>query len=161
MKLPSARSIRLVLTTLGFAGLIVALSAAPAGATLGNGFSTTVLGRGTNQSHGTIPITQGLDVVVVQNTIAVGGYSGWHSHPGGAIVVVQAGQITTHASEGNHCVVTTYTAGQTFVEGAGKRLNAVNTGTIPTITVVAFPGVAVGAPGPTAWRTDEPDPGNC
>jgi quercetin dioxygenase-like cupin family protein len=161
MKMPSARGIRLALTTLGFAGLIVALNAAPATATLGSGFSTTVLGRGTNQSHGTIPITQGLDVVMLQNTIAVGGYSGWHSHPGGAIVVIAQGQITTHASDGNHCVVTTYTTGETFVEGAGKRLNAVNTGTIPTITVVTFPGVPVGVPGPGAWRTDEPDPGNC
>ena len=161
MKMPSARSIRLALTTLGFAGLIVALNAAPATATPVSGFTTILLGRGINQSHGTIPITQGLDVVMLQNTIDPGGYSGWHSHPGGAIVVVQAGEITTHESNGNHCVVTRYTAGETFVEGPGKKLNAVNTGTTPTITVVTFPGVPVGVPGPGAWRTDENDPGNC
>ena len=159
MKLPSARTIRLVLTTLGFAGLIVALSAAPAGATPPNNFASSILGRGTLQSNGTIPINAGLDIVMAQNTVQPGGSSGWHSHPGGAIVVVQQGQITTHESVGGHCIVTTYTAGQAFTERAGKPLIAVNDGTTVTIVVVAFPNVPVGVPG--AQRTDLPNPGTC
>jgi quercetin dioxygenase-like cupin family protein len=157
--MPSGRTIRLAVTTAAFAGLILALNAAPAGATPGHNFGPTQLARGTNQSHGTIPISQGLDIVVAQNTIAPKGYSGWHSHPGGAIVVVQAGEITTYESVGNHCLVTRYIAGQAFVEGAGKPLNAVNTGTTTTITIATFPGVPVGVDG--AQRTDEADPGTC
>lgn len=159
MKMPTGRSIRLVLTTLGFAGLIVALSAIPAAATPGSNFGPTLLGRGTDQSAGTIPITQGLDVVVQQNVIGIGGFSGWHSHPGGAIVVIQSGELTTYESVGNHCVVTTYTAGQAFVERPGKPLNAVNTGTTMARTIATFPGVPVGVVG--AQRTDEPNPGTC
>jgi quercetin dioxygenase-like cupin family protein len=159
MKLPSARSIRLVLTTLGFAGLIVALSAAPAGATPANSFAGVVLGRGTLQSSGTLPINAGLDVVVAQNTVQPGGSSGWHSHPGGALVVVAQGQITTYESVGNHCIVTTYVAGQTFTERADKALIAVNRGSSVTVTIATFPNVPVGVVG--AQRTDLPNPGTC
>jgi len=151
MNMPTARSIRLALTTLGFAGLIVALNAVPATATPGNQFVGTLLGRGTNQSTGTLPLKSGLDVVVTQN-VQPGGFSGWHSHPGGAIVTVAQGQITTYESVGNHCDVTTYTAGQAFFERPGQPLNAVNRGSTVTIILATFPG---------AWRTDLPDPGVC
>jgi len=157
MNMPTGQSIRLALTTLGFAGLIVALNAAPATATLGTGFTSVGLGRGTDQSNGTIPITQGLDVVVAKNTVTPGGFSGWHSHPGGAIVVVAAGEITTYRSVGNHCDITRYTAGQTFLERPGQPLNAKNTGSTTTTIYATFPGVPVGG----SPRTDEANPGTC
>jgi quercetin dioxygenase-like cupin family protein len=159
MNMPTGRTIRLALTTLGFAGLIVALSAAPAGATPPNNFASQILGRGTLQSSGTIPINAGLDIVVAQNTVQPHGSSGWHSHPGGAIVVVQQGQITTYESFGGHCIVTTYTAGHAFTERADKPLIAVNNGETVTIVVVTFPNVPVGIVG--AQRTDLPNPGTC
>lgn len=159
MNTPMRRRIRLALSILGFAGLIVALNAVPASATPGSGFGSAVLGRGTDLSSGTLPITEGLDVVVTQNTVVPNGRSGWHSHPGGAIVVVQAGEITTYRSVGNHCVITRYTAGQAFIERPGEPLNAVNTGTTTTLIFATFPGVPVGVAG--AQRTDEPDPGTC
>jgi quercetin dioxygenase-like cupin family protein len=159
--MPSGRTIRLAVTTVAFAGLIVALNAAPAGATQGSKFAGTLLGRGTNVSHGTLPIKGDLDVVVVSNVVQPGGYSGWHSHPGGAIVVVAHGQITTYTSVGNHCNVTIYTEGQTFFEQPGQPLNAVNRSASVTTVIATFPGVPVGVPGPLAWRTDEADPGTC
>ena len=111
------------------------------------------LGRGTLQSNGSLPINAGLDVVVAQNTVPPGGSSGWHMHPGGAIVVVAQGQITTYESFGDHCIVTTYIAGQSFTERANKPLIAV------TITFATFPNVPVGIQG--AQRIDLPNPGTC
>jgi quercetin dioxygenase-like cupin family protein len=157
--MPTGRKIRLALTTLGFAGLVVALNAAPAGATPPNNFAGQVLGRGTLQSNGSLPINAGLDIVVAQNTVQPGGSSGWHMHPGGAIVVVAQGQITTYESVGDHCIVTTYIAGQAFTERANKPLIAVNRGSTVTITFATFPNVPVGVPG--AQRIDLPNPGTC
>ena len=157
--MPTGRKIRLALTTLGFAGLIVALNAAPAGATPPNNFASVLLGRGTLQSNGSLPINAGLDVVVAQNIVQPGGSSGWHMHPGGAIVVITQGQITTYESVGDHCVVTTYTAGQAFTERPNKPLIAVNEGSTVTISYATFPNVPVGVPG--AQRIDLPNPGTC
>ncbi len=157
---------------MGFAGLIVAVNAVPAAATRGHDFVGTVLGRGTYVGHGSLPLKQGLDIVVTKNTVEVGGSSGWHSHPGGAIVVVQLGEITTYRSAGkgegeaedgdaarSHCIINKYTHGQAFIERPGEPLNAVNTGSIQTIIYATFPGVPKGVVG--AQRTDEPNPGTC
>ena len=157
--MPTRRKIRLALTTLGFAGLIVALNAAPAGATPASNFAAQVLGRGTMQSTGSLPMNGGLDIVVAQNTVQPGGSSGWHMHPGGAIVVIVQGQITTYASFGDHCIVTTYTAGQSFTERADKPLIAVNEGSTVTLIIATFPNVPVGVAGAT--RIDIPNPGTC
>jgi len=155
--MPTGRSIRLALTTLGFAGLIVAVNVVPATATPGHNFTPTLLGRGTDQSDGTLPIREGLDVVVTQNTVLANGRSGWHSHPGGAIVVVADGQITTYRQGGNGCEGTLYTKGQAFLERPGQPLNAVNTGTTTTTVIATFPNVPVGG----STRIDLPDPGTC
>jgi hypothetical protein len=118
-----------------------------------------------------------LEIVVTKNTAKPGGTSGWHSHPGGAIVVIQSGQITTYRSagrdeseDGNHdgnndgnssCIITTYMAGQSFIERPGEPLNAKNNGLTDTIIFATFPGVPVDASGHTLQRTDEPNPGTC
>jgi quercetin dioxygenase-like cupin family protein len=146
-----------VLITLAIAMLLAAASAVPGLATPAAGFVSTALGRGTDQSVGTLVLQAGTDTVISKNVVEVGGSSGWHSHPGGAIVVVQEGQITTYRSVGNHCDVTTYTTGQSFLERPSDTLNAVNTGSIQTIIFAAFPGVPAGG----SPRIDRPDPGTC
>lgn len=155
--MPTGRSIRLAITTLCFAGLVVALNAVTVAATPGHNFTATLLGRGTDQSEGTLPMRQGLDFVVTQNTVLANGRSGWHSHPGGAMVVVAEGEITTYRSVGNGCEVTLYTKGQAFLERPGQPLNAVNTGTTTTIVIATFPNVPVGG----STKIDLPDPGTC
>ena len=80
-------------------------------ATPPSGLTNVPLGRGTDTSHGTIPLQAGTDIVMSQITVAVGGSSGWHSHPGGAIVVVKQGTLTTYRSVGGHCESNTYNAG--------------------------------------------------
>ena len=72
-------------------GVVLAFSVAPGGATPPSGLSQVVLARGNDVSKGTIPLQFGTDIVMVQLTVEPGGSSGWHSHPGGAIIVVTQG----------------------------------------------------------------------
>ncbi len=151
------RVIRLAAMTLGLAGLLVAVLAVPGAATPPVGLTSQVLARGTYVSDGTLPIKQGSDIVVSKITVVPGGSSGWHSHPGGAIVVLQQGELTLYTSVGNHCDITRYTHGQSFIERPGDVVDAVNTGSTNYIVVAMFPGVPVGG----MSRIDHPDPGTC
>ena len=108
-------------------------------------------------SDGTIPLKAGSDVAVAQITVGPGGSSGWHSHPGGAIVVVQQGSLTVYRSVGRECQSTTYTAGQAFIERPGEVNQVINASSDPYVLYVTFPRVPQGA----YARTDEPDPGTC
>lgn len=141
----------------GVALLLLAANAAPGAATLSSGSSTATLARGTNVSDGTIPLQEGTDIVVSQITIQPGGSSGWHMHPGGAIVVVQQGEVTTYRADGSQCDPTTYTAGQAFIERPGQVHDAVNTGSVTYVALVTFPRVPQGG----ATRINMPDPGTC
>ncbi len=153
------RVIRLVAMTVGAAGLLIAVNAVPGAATPPSpvGFTSQLLGRGTYTSDGTLPIKQGMDIVVAKITVGPGGFSGWHSHPGGAIVVVQQGTVTLYKSVGSQCEITIYTKGQAFVERPGELDDAVNNGSTDYIIFVTFPGVPVGGPS----RIDRPNPGTC
>jgi hypothetical protein len=170
----SRRRVRLALMTVGFTGLFLAVNAVPGSATPASlDFVSLRLGHGT-LSHGSLTVKPGLQVVVVKNTVQPGASSGWHSHPGGAIVVIQEGQITTYQvvrnddeEEGNkegskasssRCVATTYTAGHAFIESPGDPLDARNNGTSVTTVYATFPGVPVDAAGNTFQRTDRPQP---
>jgi quercetin dioxygenase-like cupin family protein len=142
----------IILATM-FAGVAVF----KAGATPPSGLVNVSLARGTNVSEGTIPLQFGADVAMAQITVAPGGSSGWHSHPGGAIIVVKQGSLTVYGSTGNKCETTTYGAGQAFIERPGELDNVLNNGTVPYVLFVTFPRVP---PGDSA-RTDEPNPGTC
>ena len=155
------RAIRRALLSVGLASVVtavtVAVTVAPSWATQPVGLVNTPLARGTNTSHGTIPLKFGTDVAMAQITVDPGGSSGWHSHPGGAIIVVKQGSLTVYSSVGSKCETTTYTAGQAFIERPGEVDQVVNLGTIPYVAFVTFPRVPQG----DSARTDEPDPGTC
>jgi quercetin dioxygenase-like cupin family protein len=157
---------------MGLAGLFVAMNTVPGAATPSAGFKSEPLGRGTYVSHGSLALKQGLDIVTSRITLTRGGSSGWHSHPGGSIAIVQLGELTVYSlgkgddeqgqsqaeQEGDsHCVITRYTHGQSFIERIGDVVDAVNTGSTDTILIVTFPGVPVGG----SSRIDMPDPGVC
>lgn len=96
--------------------------------------------------------------MMVQITVEPGGYSGWHSHPGGSIIVVKQGSLTVYRSVGSQCETTTYSAGQAFTERPGEVDQVVNNGTEDYILYVTFPRVPLGE----SPRTDvSPDPGTC
>lgn len=175
MNIFTRRFIRLAVTTVGLAGVFVAMNTVPGSATPSVGFTSEPLGRGTNTSHASLALPQGLDIVTSRITLTHGGSSGWHSHPGGAIAIVQQGELTVYElagkggdeqgqrdsqadeEDGPHCVVTRYTHGQSFIERIGEVVDAVNTGSTDTILVVTFPGVPVGG----SSRIDQIDPGVC
>jgi quercetin dioxygenase-like cupin family protein len=172
MGMLSKRGIRLALMTAGFVGVFVAVNAVPGAATPvfpKDSFIGVPLGHGA-LSEGRLSVKPNGQVVVTKNTAKPGGTSGWHSHPGGAIVVVQVGQITTYrvarnddgeeggGTSGFRCITTTYTAGHAFIERPGEPLNAKNNGSIDTIIYATFPGVPVDAAGNTLQRTDLPKP---
>ena len=140
---------------LGLAG--VALSGGAVHATPPSQLTQVLLTRGTNVSNGTIPLHVGTDVAMATITVEPGGSSGWHSHPGGAIIVVKQGSLTVYESIGNHCEISTYTAGQAFIERPGEVDQVVNKGTAPYVLYVTFPDVPPGG----SPRTDVPNPGTC
>ncbi|MEP7035470.1 MAG: cupin domain-containing protein [Actinomycetota bacterium] len=152
------RAVRLALLSAGLAGVVTTVSLSPSGATPPSGLTNILLARGTNTSHGTIPLKFGTDVAMAQITVAPGGSSGWHSHPGGAIVIVKEGTLTVYSPvEDGRCKTTTYSAGQAFIERPGEVDDVLNNGTVPYVLYVTFPRVPPGG----ATRTDEPDPGTC
>jgi len=135
----------------------VALYGGIALATPPSGLTNVPLARGTNVSNGTIPLQVRADVAMAQITVDPGGSSGWHSHPGGAIIVVKQGSLTVYSPVGSKCETTTYSAGQAFIERPGEVDDVLNAGTIPYVLFVTFPRVPQG----DSARTDEPDPGTC
>jgi quercetin dioxygenase-like cupin family protein len=151
------RARRWALLGVGLAGVITAVTIAPGGATPPSGLTNVPLARGTDLSNGTITLQAGTDVAMAQITVVPGGSSGWHSHPGGAIIIVQQGELTVYRAIGSQCQTTTYSAGQAFLERPGEVDQVVNTGTIPYVLYVTFPRVPQGA----STRIDEPDPGTC
>ena len=151
------RSFRWALLGVVFAGVVMAIAVAPGGATPPSRLVNVPLARGTNVSHGTIPLQFGADVAMVQITVDPGGSSGWHSHPGGAIIVVKQGSLTVYSPVGGSCETTTYSAGQAFIERPGEVDDVLNQGTIPYVLYVTFPRVPQGE----SPRTDELDPGTC
>jgi quercetin dioxygenase-like cupin family protein len=151
------RAFRWAVVSVGLASVVIASTLAPGGATPPAGFTSVPLALATNTSNGTIPLQAGTDIAMAQITVDPGGSSGWHSHPGGAIVLVKQGTVTMQESVGGKCMTMTYTAGQAFVERSGQVLQALNRGTIPYVLFVTFPRVPHGE----LARTDEPDPGTC
>src|SRR4051794_8914835 len=150
-------AVRCALLTVGLAGVVTAFTVEPSSATPPSGLTNVLLARGTDTSHESVRLRFGTDIAMAQITVNPGGSSGWHSHPGGAIIIVQAGTLTTYRSVGRRCEATTYTVGQAFIERPGEVDQVVNNGSVPYVLYVTFPRVPPGG----STRTDEPDPGTC
>ena len=151
------RAVRWTALSVGLAALFTMFTVTPSDATPPSGLTNIPLARGTDTSHGTIPLRFGTDIAMAQITVQPGGSSGWHSHPGGAIIIVQAGTLTTYRSVGRRCESTAYTAGQAFIERPGEVDQVINTGSVPYVLYVTFPRVPLDG----STRTDQPDPGTC
>jgi quercetin dioxygenase-like cupin family protein len=141
--------------------LVVALLAAVVGlalyagnvlATPSSGLTTTILGKslfGDIHINRTLPAglwraaitTHGQsDVYVVDNKIAPGGTTGWHSHPGPSLILVVAGTVTNYM--GDECAPQDYPAGTGFVDAGGSDVHMLrNNGsaTAETIAVQLLP----------------------
>jgi quercetin dioxygenase-like cupin family protein len=106
-------------------------------------------------AHGTV-VSNAPDageVIVQEITIAPGGTTGWHSHPGPVVVVVKAGALTYVREEAGVCLETVYGAGTAFVDpGQGHVHTAFNRGAANLILYATYFDV----PATTSPRIDEP-----
>jgi len=84
------------------------------------------------------------DVSVLTLTIEPGGTTGWHSHPGLAVIAVTEGTGTLYFSD---CSSKTFAAGQAFVENGDDRptvfRNETSLPVVVTVTFVAPKGAAI------------------
>jgi quercetin dioxygenase-like cupin family protein len=147
------------------AALVAALIALPreqATATPPSGVAAELLVRGTIVQAGHVRAagiklaTRGpIDVATVHVTFQPGGSTGWHVHPGPALVTVKTGQLTLHRAKG--CRTRSFSAGQTFLEFGPDDVNLTRneTGGV-TETLVTFL-LPVGAP----ITVDAPAPRHC
>ena len=106
-----------------------------------------------------IHVRDAQETVIQQIVIGPGGQTGWHSHPGPAVVLIKAGELTLYSSDDPTCTGRTYSAGQAFVDsGQGHAHIARNLSqTQNTELFVTYFDVPVGGP----FRIDVPDPGTC
>jgi quercetin dioxygenase-like cupin family protein len=137
--------------TLALVTALIALPRDQATATPPSGIAAELLARGTVARAGHVRAagvklaTRGpIDVATVHVTFQPGGSTGWHVHPGPALVTVKTGQLTLHRAKG--CRSRTFSAGQTFLEFGPDDVNLTRneTGGV-TETLVTFL-LPVGAP---------------
>jgi quercetin dioxygenase-like cupin family protein len=149
---------RLILISAAAALLIVvgvASATPPAGV-----LSAPVLARGLLDGKLKIKIKkkEQTDVVVQQITIAPGGHTGWHTHPGTVVVVVTAGTLTYYSGDDRTCSGIDYDAGEVFIDpGHGHVHIARNEGSTNLELYATYFEVPPGDP----FRIDAPAPGNC
>jgi quercetin dioxygenase-like cupin family protein len=120
---------------------IVAAVAITAVASPGGGFTGTTPVRGTlaadvkvNADRIKFQTKDEVDVVVQTITYQPGGFSGWHTHPGFVLVVVESGAVTLQVG----CRVHTYGTGQSFYESGTNPTMARNNGTVPFVVLVTY-----------------------
>ena len=111
------------------------------------------------QGQEVINVRDAQETVIQQIVIGPGGQTGWHSHPGPAVVLIKAGELTLYSSEDPACAGRTYSAGQAFVDsGQGHVHIARNLSQSQNVELwVTYFDVPPGQP----FRIDAPDPGNC
>jgi quercetin dioxygenase-like cupin family protein len=134
--------------------------------TLGVGFTSTPVGRGNLGAFHILSKADGYkvdlksqdntDIVVANIVQAPGGNSGWHMHPGPALVVVKTGALTVYHGDDPTCSPMFYPAGTTFIERGGMVHIARNEGSVEATAVATFFVPAGAQP-----RIDAPAPGNC
>jgi quercetin dioxygenase-like cupin family protein len=139
----SDRTLRIALG-LSFVVGLATVAAGVAIATPGTGFKErTVVARGTLAPHFKIKLRDSSlpgDVVIQKFVLAPGGQSGWHQHPGPAIVTIKSGELTL---DQNDCASATYLAGQVAVEPTGTNHRVRNAGTMDLEFWVTFLDIPV------------------
>jgi len=146
-------------------GLVAAMaSIGIAAATPGSGAVGTILSDGTldagvkvHTSDLKLSTRDDIQVVTQSITIAPGGHTGWHSHPGPVFVTIAAGTMTFYDADDPTCTAGTYATRDSFVDRGGGHVHiARNEGTVDLVLYATYL-VPVGAP----IRTDVPNPGTC
>jgi quercetin dioxygenase-like cupin family protein len=148
------------LATGSIAAVVVASLTAAALATPGSGTTGVVVARAAFAADSvniklslkedlrgreTVHVRNAEDTVMQQIIFAPGGHSGWHSHPGPAVILIKSGELTFYEEEGGECVSRTYSAGQALVDsGQGHVHLAQNTSAGDTEVWVTYFDVPAG-----------------
>ncbi len=100
----------------------------------------------------------GCDIVFQQLTIAPGGRTGWHTHPGPTFVSVAQGEGTLyHGTEG--CPAHKYGVNSAFYQPSTEVHNMRNEGSEPLVLYSMY-ALPPGTQNP-AIRVDQPQPASC
>ena len=86
------------------------------------------------------------DLYVVDNVIAPGGTTGWHTHPGPSLVIVKSGTVTNYRAEAGHCAGVNYPTGTAFVDGGGTDVHEIKNNTDEPAETVAIQLIPHGQP---------------
>lgn len=97
------------------------------------------------------------DVHVTINTVAPGGQSGWHTHPGPSFVVVKSGTVSVYDGDDPTCTPRVIEQGGWFTDPGGGHVHLVRNETPVNLVLAAFQIVPAGE----LRRIDSPDPGFC
>jgi quercetin dioxygenase-like cupin family protein len=141
----------------------LALSSGAAVATPPVGATPTLLGTGTFRDHIKVKTAnikakiKPSDFTIVQVDIAPGGSTGWHTHPGPALVIIKEGTFTLYDGDDPKCRPHRYRPGQAFVDEGGGHVHIGRNETTASVRLLVTFIVPIGAT-PTI---DAPDPGNC
>jgi quercetin dioxygenase-like cupin family protein len=120
--------------------------------------SPELIGVGSMSTGFGIAQPPGERTAVVRVTFAPNSSTGWHTHPGKTLVVIQSGELTVYRAGDKSCTGTTYGPGDAFVElPSSVHIGRNESSDSPTVAAVVFFGV--GSNGATF--IDQPDPGNC
>jgi quercetin dioxygenase-like cupin family protein len=109
------------------------------------GITRNELGRGTVGRPYTVSGDKGSDVVVQSVTVAPGGSSGWHTHPGSEVAILKSGTLTLFDGADSKCRAQIIQAGQVVARGGHVHM-AKNTGSDPAEIVVTYFDVPPGGP---------------
>ena len=137
------------------------------GATPGSGVVFNIITRGTTQDaiaasghvgrwNALVHTNRSSDFVVQDVALAPGGYSGWHTHPGPALVTVRRGTATLYEADDPECTPQVFSAGSAFTESAGHAHTVQNESAEDLELLVTYI-TPVGA----FQRIDAPHPDNC
>ena len=96
------------------------------------------------------------DIALVRATLEPGGSTGWHTHHGQSMVLVEKGVMTTQEAHHRRCLTKTIGAGSAFEHPEGAH-NFINNGTDQLVFYVAYFLPAGAAPSPI----DAPAPPAC
>jgi quercetin dioxygenase-like cupin family protein len=154
------------------AAVAVLMTAGLVQATPSSGLSSSLLARGSwtqTERHELVKAIKDMDkadprgkagkasrttVAVVRAEIAAGGTTGWHTHTGPSVIVVQSGELTVYEAHKGHCESHLEQAGGAFFHTADTH-TFVNHGTVPVVFFVTYFAPSGGL------LVDAPDPGVC
>jgi quercetin dioxygenase-like cupin family protein len=134
-----------------------------AAATPSQGVTPTPIGRGTFGERAKVhtPTIKAKikpsDFVVLSLHFAPGGTTGWHSHPGPAMAIIQEGTFTLYNADDRTCRPHRYGPGQAFVDRGGGNVHIGRNETDQPVRVLVTFVLPKSAP----TTVDAPDPGTC